>query len=202
MYYGKRVNFQEEEKMLGVMSRYWWVLGLRGALAILFGILILVLPPAVSITSIVTLFGAYAIVDGIFTIMHGFRERATNRGWWAQLLEGFVGIIAGIAAFAYPGVTALVMLYIVAGWAVITGVLEIVAAIRLREEIQGEFWLGLSGLLSVVFGVLLVLMNPINGILTLLWLVAVYAIAFGVMMVLLAFRVRGMGGSSATPRMA
>lgn len=177
--------------MLGVLSRNWWVLALRGALAVLFGAVVF-LTPGIALSALIALIGAYMLVDGVFSIVNGVRDRTTNRNWWVLLLEGVVGIIAGVLTFIWPGVTAVIVLYLVAGWAVVTGVFEILAAIRLREEIEGEIWLGLSGLVSIVFGVVLVLF-PGTGILSLLLFVGAYAVVFGIIMIVLAFRLRGMG---------
>jgi uncharacterized membrane protein HdeD (DUF308 family) len=105
--------------------------------------------------------------------------------------------VAGIATFIWPAITALILLYIIAAWAIITGIFEIIAAIQLRKEITGEFWLGLSGLLSIVFGVFLFLF-PGEGILTLLWLLGIYAIIFGVFLLMLGFRLRGQSGSTSS----
>lgn len=174
--------------MLEVMARNWWTLAVRGVIAILFGIAIL-LAPGIALAVLVLLWGAYALVDGVFAVIAGFRGREGNRNWWVTVLEGVVGIIAGIVTFFMPGITALVLLYIISAWAIITGVLEIVAAIQLRKEIEGEFWLGLSGVASILFGILLFLF-PREGILTLLTVLAAYSIVFGIVMIMLAFRVR------------
>ncbi|MBZ0292042.1 MAG: HdeD family acid-resistance protein [Anaerolineae bacterium] len=179
--------------MLGVMSKNWWMVALRGVAAIIFGILI-ILFPNLAIGTFVFVFAAYALVDGIFTIINAVQNRNQSR-WWVYLLEGIIGVIAGIVVFANPLFSAITLplfvLYIVAFWAIFTGVSEIVAAFQLRKEIEGEFWLGLSGLLSLVFGILL-LVNPGEGILTLLFIVAAYAIIFGAMLIMLAFRLRGL----------
>jgi uncharacterized membrane protein HdeD (DUF308 family) len=115
--------------------------------------------------------------------------RQEYQNWWVLLLAGLAGIVVGVLTFVSPGVTALGLLYFIAIWAIATGILAIVAAIHLRKEIEGEFWLGLAGFASVVFGVLLVA-RPGAGALTVLWLIASYAIAFGVMLVILAFKER------------
>jgi uncharacterized membrane protein HdeD (DUF308 family) len=179
--------------MVEVLSRNWWVLVLRGALAIVFGVLLLIAPPLV-VQTIVLFFGAYAFVDGIFAVWTAVQNRGRER-WWVSLLEGVLGIVAGIVVFLYPAfatITAVFfVLYIIAFWAVTTGLMQIWSAIQLRKEIEGEFWLGLGGLLSVVFGVLLILF-PGSGVLTVLTIIAVYSFIFGAMMILLGFRLRGM----------
>jgi uncharacterized membrane protein HdeD (DUF308 family) len=184
--------------MLTMLSENWWMVALRGVLAILFGILLLLFPPLV-ITSMVLLFGAYALIDGVAAIYTAFRHRTQPR-WWVTLLEGIIGVIAGILVFAFPlfaTISAtLFVLYIVAFWAIFTGVMEIIAAIELRKEIQGEFWLGLGGALSVLFGLFLLIGPPAAGVLALVTIIAAYSIVFGVMMLFLAFRLRSHGGQA------
>jgi uncharacterized membrane protein HdeD (DUF308 family) len=181
--------------MLTLLSRNWWLVALRGVIAILFGVLTLLFP-GIALSSLVLLFGAYAIIDGLATVWSSIQHR-TEQGWWIHLLEGIVSVIAGIIAFIYPGITALILLYVIAIWAIITGIFEIWAAIQLRKEITGEFWLGLSGLLSVIFGIVLIA-NPGPGILAVLWIVSIYAIAFGVFLIMLAFRLRSHGSGTTT----
>jgi uncharacterized membrane protein HdeD (DUF308 family)/sporulation protein YlmC with PRC-barrel domain len=154
----------------------------------LFGLAAFFLP-GITLTVLILLFGAFALVDGVFAIIAAVRTRRRNERWWLLLAEGVLGVLAGIVAFIWPGLTALALLYLVAAWAIITGILEIVAAIRLRQEIVGEWALILSGVLSVIFGVLLAVL-PGVGILALLWLIGAYAVAFGVLLIILAFRVR------------
>jgi uncharacterized membrane protein HdeD (DUF308 family) len=175
--------------MLEVMGRNWWMLLVRGIAAVLFGIAVLVWP-GIALTVLVLLWGAYALVDGVFAMVMGVQGRTHYRDWWVTVLEGVVSIIAGVVAFLWPGVTAVALLYVVAAWAIITGLLEIVAAIQLRKEISGEFWLGLSGVLSVGMGVLLAL-YPGAGMVSLLFVLGIYAIVFGVAPIILSFRVRG-----------
>jgi uncharacterized membrane protein HdeD (DUF308 family) len=182
--------------MLEIMARNWWMLAVRGIIAILIGIVALV-APGLALATLVALWGAYALVDGVLSIIVAVRHRSDYSNWWVTLLEGIVGIVAGIATFIWPAITALILLYIIAAWAIITGIFEIIAAIQLRKEITGEFWLGLSGLLSIVFGILLILF-PGQGILTLLWLLGIYAIIFGIFLLLLGFRLRGQAGSTSS----
>jgi uncharacterized membrane protein HdeD (DUF308 family) len=175
--------------MANMLARNWWAVALRGVIAILFGLAALFLP-GITVTVLVLLFGAYALVDGIFTLIAGIRRAAEHRSRWLTLImEGLLGIIAGIIALVWPGVAQFGLLWVIAAWAILTGILEIAAAIRLRREIQGEAWLVLSGLASLVFGVLL-LVWPVAGILALIWLIGAYGIVFGVLLLVLAFRLR------------
>ncbi len=178
--------------MVANLAHNWWALALRGLAAIIFGILAFIWPGG-AFTVLVWLFGAYALWDGIFSIVAAIRRRNTASHWWALLLEGIVGIIAGLIAFFYTGIAGLALLYLIAGWALVTGILEMVSAVRLRREITGEWALFLSGLLSVVFGILIAIF-PGAGILTVIWLIAAYAILFGILMIILAFRLRSHAG--------
>lgn len=181
-----------EKRLASILNRSWWLLLLRGLAAIVFGVLTW-LQPGISLASLVLLFGAYSMADGILGCWTAIVGRNDHEHWWVLLLGGLLGIGIGILTFLAPGLTALALLFYIAIWAVATGVLEIVAAIRLRKEIQGEFWLVLAGLASVVFGVLL-MARPGAGALTVLWLIASYAILFGVLLVILAFKVRSFIG--------
>jgi uncharacterized membrane protein HdeD (DUF308 family) len=178
--------------MLTNLSRYWWLLALRGLAAILFGILAFIWPQ-LTLEVLVILFGVYVLIDGVSNVVTGFSQRRTNNRWWVMLLEGLVGILAGILTFVYPGITAILLLYFIAAWAIITGILEIAAAIRLREEITGEWALALSGIASVIFGILLIIF-PGTGALAVVWIIGSYAILFGALLIYLAFKVRGTGG--------
>jgi uncharacterized membrane protein HdeD (DUF308 family) len=175
--------------LAATISRSWWLMLLRGLVAIAFGVLTWV-QPAVSLAALVLLFGVYALADGILAVWMAIGGRKDLEYWWVLLLWGLVGIGAGLITFSAPGITAVALLFYIAIWAIATGVLEIVAAIRLRREIQGEWWLILAGLASVAFGVILV-WQPGAGALAVLWLIAAYAIVFGVLLVLLAIKSRG-----------
>jgi uncharacterized membrane protein HdeD (DUF308 family) len=170
------------------MARMWWAFLLRGLLAIAAGIAVL-LVPGIGLSALILLFAAWMIADGVAELIGAWRTRG-QKNWWVGILEGIAGLVVGILALVLPGLTAVVLLYLVAAWAIVTGVLEIYAAIKLREEITGELWMGLAGLLSVLFGLYLILF-PGAGILSLLWLVGVFAIAFGVFMLMLGWRLRG-----------
>lgn len=175
--------------MLAQLSRNWWAFALRGVLAILFGILAFAWP-GVTVFVLVLFFGGYAFVDGIFGLVAALRNRAGPHRTWA-LLEGIAGIVAGILTFFWPGITAVVLLYFIAGWSILTGIFEILAAIEMRKEITNEWLLVISGILSAVFGVLIVLF-PGAGALSIIWLIAAYAILFGVLLMILGLRLRGL----------
>jgi len=168
------------------LARHWWVIGLRGLAAILFGVLAFVWP-GMTLAVLVLLFGAYALVDGVLTLLAAFRGGVQHR--IVMLVEGVVSVLAGLAAFVWPGLTALVLLYIIAFWAIVTGVLEIVAAIRVRRAISNELGLVIGGVLSVVFGVVL-LIAPGAGALAVIFLIGAYAVVFGIALLGLAWRLR------------
>jgi uncharacterized membrane protein HdeD (DUF308 family) len=172
-----------------VLANNWWALAVRGALAILFGI-IAFLAPGISLTALVLLFAAFAFADGVFAVVAAVRGIRRDERWWAFLLEGVLGIAVAVVTVLWPAITAIVLVLLIAAWAVITGVLEIVAAVRLRREIRGEWLLALAGVASIALGVLLAL-NPGAGALALLWLIGAYAIVFGALLVALSFRLRG-----------
>jgi uncharacterized membrane protein HdeD (DUF308 family) len=188
--------------MLLVYTHNWWALALRGLAAVIFGLLAFVWP-GITLAALVFLFGAYALVDGIFAIVAGVRATKESEHWWLLLIEGALSVIAGIIAFTVPGITALFLLALIAGWAIFTGVLEIVAAIQMRKHISGEWLMVLSGLASVVFGVLLII-NPGAGALAVVWIIGAYAIVFGILLIALGFRLRGLDRSfhHASPRPA
>ena len=175
--------------MVMTLAHNWWVLALRGLCAIIFGILAFVWP-GVTLGVLVLLYGAYALVDGVLAIIAALSKRqGSGLPWWALLLEGLLGIAAGLVAFVWPGITALFLLFLIAAWAIVTGIFEIIAAIRLRKEIEGELWLALSGIVSILFGVLL-FVRPGAGALTVVWLIGTYAIFFGIFLLALAFRLK------------
>lgn len=183
--------------MLDILARNWWALALRGVVAVLFGLAALIWP-GLTLTALVLLFGAYSLVDGIFAVVSAFARAGRERGWWAFLVEGLLGIAAGIVTLLWPGITGLVLLLFIAAWAIVTGVVEIVAAIRLRREIEGEFLLGLSGVLSVIFGLILIA-RPGAGAVAVAWLIGAYALLFGALLLALAFRLRGLRGRGGVP---
>jgi uncharacterized membrane protein HdeD (DUF308 family) len=174
-----------------ILARGWKHLMWRGIAAIAFGVLTW-FRPDISLAALVTLFGLYALFDGILASWIAVKSRELSEQWWLVLLVGLIGIALGVMALVSPGPVAVAFLFIIAAWAISRGILEIVAAIRLRKDIRGEWMLGLAGAVSVAFGVLL-LSRPGAGILTLLWVLATYAVIFGILLVLLAFKVRNFG---------
>ena len=171
---------------LNAPVRHWWTLALRGLFAVLFGIMAFVWP-GITLASLVILFGAYAFVDGVFAIVAAVEHRER---WWALVIEGLAGIAAGIITVVWPGITALALLYVIAFWAMATGVFEIAAAIKLRKLIEGEFLLALSGVASIAFGLLL-LFRPGAGALGVVWLIGSYALVFGVLLTQLGDDLQG-----------
>jgi uncharacterized membrane protein HdeD (DUF308 family) len=166
-------------------AKHWWVLLVRGLLAVLFGAAAIGWPGP-TLIAVVLLYGAYALVDGLTGLWVGAFAGA---GW--LVLSGVLGIGVGISTFIFPGITAAALFYLIAAWAIARGVFEIMEAMRLRKEISGEWALILGGICSIAFGVLLVA-NPVAGVLSLVWLISAYSLMFGVAMIFLAFRLRGL----------
>ena len=164
----------------------WWAIVLRGILAIAFGVVAFA-RPGLTILGLVVFFGAYAIVDGLIALGTMFWAVEHRLRWWPFALEGLAGIVFGVLTFIQPAITALVLLVLIAWWAVITGVLELVAAIQLWRAVPGEWLLALSGLLSIIFGVVLFAV-PAAGAVWMVWVIGAYALMFGIMMVMLGAR--------------
>jgi uncharacterized membrane protein HdeD (DUF308 family) len=171
-----------------LLARNWWLFLLRGIAALIFGVLSLAWP-GISLALLILFFGAYALVDGAFALSAAIVGRGNAEVRWWLVLVGLVGIGVGIVTFLWPGLTALTLLYFIAGWVVATGVLQIIGAIELRKVIDNEWWLILDGAFSVLFGILLFIM-PGAGAVALIWLIALFAIAFGVLMIGFAFKVK------------
>jgi uncharacterized membrane protein HdeD (DUF308 family) len=186
--------------MLAQLANNWWWVALRGVAAILLGIVAFVIP-GLTFLVLVIWFGAYAFVDGIFTIIAAFTHRAANERWWVMLLEGILGIVVGVITFFQPGLTGAALVFVIAAWAIVTGILEVVAAIRLRQEIRGEFWLALTGILSVIAGILMFVFPDI-GALTIVWIIGAYALLFGILLLALAWKLRGMKAEMSGGKMA
>jgi len=174
--------------MLTDLAQNWWTFVLRGVAAIIFGFLAYFWP-GITFAVLVLFFGAYALWDGVFALINAFRTDGERR--WALVLEGVAGIAAGLITFFWPGAASLGLLLLIGAWAIVTGISEISAAIRLRKEIEGEWLLLLSGVLSVLFGIAIAIW-PAAGLLAVTWMIGAYAIVFGVLLIVLGFRLRGM----------
>ncbi|HEY2887637.1 MAG TPA: HdeD family acid-resistance protein [Candidatus Limnocylindrales bacterium] len=176
--------------MLNLLARNWWLIEIRGVAAVAFGVLAF-LWPGLTLVVLVTLFAAYMLIDGIALLVSLRRaEPATTGHRLTVALMGVLGVAIGIATIFVPGITALALLYLVAFWAITLGATQVVAAIRLRQEISGELWLVIGGVVTVLFGVYL-LVFPGAGLLSLVWLVGIWAIVFGITSMVVAWRLRG-----------
>jgi uncharacterized membrane protein HdeD (DUF308 family) len=173
--------------MLHALARNWWLLLLRGICAVLFGVLTFVWP-GVTLVTLVLLYGAYALVDGVFALAAAVMGGAPAPRWWLAVV-GLLGIGAGLVTLFLPGMTALVLLYFIAFWAIAIGVMQIVGAIRLRKEIENEWWLLAAGVVSVLFGLLLIA-QPGTGALALILTIGVFAVIEGIALIAFAFRLR------------
>jgi uncharacterized membrane protein HdeD (DUF308 family) len=174
--------------MTMIFARNWWAMALRGLCAVLFGLAAFVWP-RITLEALVGLFAAYVLLNGIFAIVIAIRAAEHKRGWWLLLVLGVVSIAAGVLTFLWPGITALALLFLIATWAVITGIFEIAVAIEMRRVIQGEWLLGLNGLVSICFGLFLFLW-PRAGALAVVWIIGFYALLSGCLFLTLAFRLR------------
>lgn len=175
--------------MLDPLARNWGLILLRGVLAILFGALTFAWP-GLTLFTLILLYGAFALVDGIFALIAALSKGAPAPRWWLVLV-GLLGIAAGVVTLLWPGLTGIVLLYLIAGWAIASGAFQIAGAIRLRKEIEDEWLLGLNGLLSVVFG-LLILAFPGAGALGIAFGIAAFAILSGIVQIIFALRLRKM----------
>jgi uncharacterized membrane protein HdeD (DUF308 family) len=179
--------------MIEQLIRNWGWIALRGALAIGFGTLTL-FSPGITLVVLVAMFGAYAIMDGVVMIVSAIANHRTQPRWGVLVLGGILGIGAGVLTFLWPGLTALVLLAIIAGWAIVMGLIEISVAVRLRTKITGEWAMVLSGLLAIAFGVMLAIHPGPGAIAVVLWIGA-YAMVSGVLLMIVAFRLRSWGRS-------
>jgi uncharacterized membrane protein HdeD (DUF308 family) len=180
------------------LARTWWVYLIRGVCAILFG-LVAIVWPGITLFVLVAVFGAYAIVNGVFELFSS--GRGGSRGW--AIFSGVGSILIGLLVLFWPGITALILLLLIASWAVVVGILEIVAAIMLRRVVEGEWMFLVSGVLAVLFGIVLFLW-PATGALAIAWLIGAMALVYGISLLALAFRMRGVGsyGPSGRPHPA
>src|ERR1043165_5474058 len=174
-----------------LLTRNWWIMALRGLAAVLFGVLAFAWP-GITLLTLVYLFSAYALVNGVLALVVSFNTPKGHHRSGSLMLEGLISIAAGVIAFLVPGITALAMVLVIAWWAIVTGVLEIVAAVRLRKVITNEWLLILSGIASLFIG-FIILVKPGAGALALIWWIGAFALVFGVLLISLAFRMRNLG---------
>jgi uncharacterized membrane protein HdeD (DUF308 family) len=173
--------------MVHALAKNWWLLLLRGIAAIIFGLLAFAWP-GLTLLTLILFYGAFALVDGVLAIVAAVTGGVPGSRWWLAIV-GLLGIAAGLLTFLTPGLTALVLLFFIAGWAIVTGVFEIIGAIKLRKEIDNEWLLILGGIISVLFGVGMML-APGAGALALVWVIGAYSVVMGVIFVALAFRLK------------
>lgn len=177
-----------------MLAERWWTLVLRGVAGVIFGILTFMAPKA-SLFALVILFGVYAIVNGAFDLALVARRPAGEPRWGSLVFEGIASIVAGVITLFWPGITALVLLFVIAGWAIVTGIAQVVAAVRLRKQIRGEWLLALTGVLTIAFGVLMFLYPGAGALAVVIWIGA-YAIVFGALLIALGVRLRSWARSS------
>jgi uncharacterized membrane protein HdeD (DUF308 family) len=189
-----RMSHTRIPSLLPTVSGSWWALAVRGVAAILFGLVALIWPD-LTLAVLIIVYGAYAIVDGAFAFVAALRAGGTRR--WLLLAEGAIGVVAGLIALFWPDITALVLLYVISIWAILGGLLKIVGAVLLRREIDNEWTMALSGVLWVLLGMVLVAL-PGVGLLSLAWIIGVFALGVGFALIVLAFRVRGQRTPGAT----
>ena len=175
--------------MVVVLARNWWALALRGLAAVLFGIMAFAWP-GITLLTLVLFYGAYALIDGIIALGSAFTGSAKPVPTWWLIVVGLSGIAAGVVTFAWPHITALILIMFIGAWAVVHGVFEIIGAIQLRKEIDNEWTLILSGVISVLFGVVM-LVAPGAGAMALIWVIGAYALVFGLLLVAFALKLRG-----------
>lgn len=173
------------EALSNALAQGWWAMGLRGLFGIAFGLICLFVPAA-AILSLVLLFAAYMLVDGVFAIISAVQRWRHGEQWGLLILEGIVDIAAGVIAATMPGLTALVFVYLIAFWAILSGFLMLAAAFKLTHE-HGRWWLALGGVASIIFGIVL-LLAPLMGAVVLTWWLGAYALVFGILLLILAFK--------------
>jgi uncharacterized membrane protein HdeD (DUF308 family) len=173
--------------MVHALAKNWWLLLLRGIASIVFGILAFVWP-GLTLLTLVLFYGAFALVDGVLAVIAAIKGGAPAPRWWLAIV-GISGIAAGLLTFLMPGISALVLLLFIAGWAIATGIFQVIGAIKLRKEIDNEWFLILTGLISVLFGIG-VMLAPGAGALALVWVIAIYSVITGVLLIGLALRLK------------
>jgi uncharacterized membrane protein HdeD (DUF308 family) len=186
-------NLSFRNPLVDLLSENWWMVLIRGGAALIFGLLTWFYP-FISILIMVMFFGVYALIDGVLGVVIAIKGRRTHQDWWLMLIWGMVSILAGIMTFFVPSITWLVLIIFIAIWSLVSGILQIIAAIRLRKSIHGEAWMIVAGVLSVLVGIIL-FVNPVQGGIALTWVMGVYAALFGVMNIALAFRLHRFAAS-------
>jgi uncharacterized membrane protein HdeD (DUF308 family) len=183
--------------VLAHLARNWWVFVLRGVVAILFGVLAFT-RPGITLEVLVLLFAFWALFDGVLALIGSIGAAEAHEPWWPLVLIGLLGVAAGLVTLRWPGITALALLFVIAYWSIFRGILEIAAAVRMRNLIQGEWWFILAGIASIAFGVLLI-MNLGSGLLAVIWLVGIDAVIFGISLLMLGFRLKNLAGEVPAP---
>ena len=186
--------------MIKAVSRYWWIFAVRGIIAIAFGLAAL-LWPALTLGVMVLLFGFFALLEGLLAVVSSF-GKGEEKGGWTLLLEGLVGLLVcvivllgtSIGSMLFPKVAAVMLVFYIAGWAILSGLFKIITAFRIRSEVKGEWILGLNGLVSILVGVILIL-RPGAGVLAVAWLIGILAIIVGIFQLLFGLKFRKIGSS-------
>jgi len=174
------------DPLSGILAKNWWAVAIRGVLGIVFGMIAFWMP-GVTMLSLVYVFAAYAVVDGVFAIVSAVRAAGEHRRWGWLVFEGLVGILAGVAAAFWPGISVEIFVFLVACWAIVTGILMVGSAFTTRMD--GRWWIGLGGVVSVIYGALLVA-APLLGAVVLTWWFGAYALVFGVSLLITSIRLR------------
>lgn len=187
---------QEINLLGGMVSRHWWILVVRGLFALLFAFASFMWPH-LTLAALVFLFGAYAIVDGVVAVGHGLSEIGKNKQWWLKLLAGVVGIVIGVITFTWPGLTGLALLYLIGWYAILKGIFEITTVILLRRVVERKGFHILAGIAAIVFGTIM-LFDPVTGALAVIWLIAMYATVYGLLLIFAGFQLHGFTRSNLT----
>ena len=173
-----------------LLRKAWGWIALRGVFALVFGVLAVAMP-GITLAILVMFWGAFALIDGVVALVAGLRIRESGQPLWALIVLGLLGIAAGVIALGWPGLTALTLVFIIGCWAIAIGVLQLVAAFRFRKYIEGEWLHALSGVLSLLFGIVL-MARPAVGVVALVWIIGGFAILFGVVLIGMALRLRSL----------
>lgn len=183
-----------QERLATVLSNNWWKLLLRGLVAIGFGVLTF-MRPGITLAALVLTFGVYTLLDGVLAIWTAIAGRDHIEHWVVLVLGGLCSVGIGVLTFVAPGITEIALQFYIAFWAILVGMIGIIAGVRLRKEIAGEWALILSGLVAVAFGVFIIA-RPIMGALSILSILATFAIVYGILLSMLAFRVKGLAAAT------